>query len=301
MFTVMSLISGCRRDILILMNKYILLLYIQFIIVNNLFLSKEKNKIHYIAQKRKGELFMFYNKFMEICRDYGEKPTPVLKKLDISPGNLKRWESGASITAETLEKIANYFGVPVDYFFFKDKENVFTEVQQSEMAIKDDKNSIRQIYNIARIHPDYIASVLSGRELTESELDRVANYLRCKKVYLLNRNISEEENHVCKKSETDSSACLSDKELVIDILSRIPANEDYKYLQVMISRIIAENLKRNGIYQDDLIACGMAQKKVTDLFDSSSNNEKILAFNNSDLLRIIHNFRVGYDLIFTGV
>ncbi|MBD5145353.1 MAG: hypothetical protein HDT21_05490 [Ruminococcus sp.] len=45
----------------------------------------------------------------------------------------------------------------------------------------------------------------------------------------------------------------------------------------------------------------MAQKKVADLFDSSSNNEKILAFNNSDLMRIVHNFRVGYDLIFTGV
>ena len=244
---------------------------------------------------------MFYNRFMEICREYGEKPTPVLKKLDISPGNLKRWEGGASITSDTLEKIANYFGVPVDYFFLKDDEKVFTEVQQSEMAIKDDKNGIRQIYTIARIHPDYIASVLSGRELTESELDRVANYLRCKKVYLLNRNIAEEENHVCKKSETDSSACLSDKELVIDILSRIPANEDYKYLQVMISRIIAENLKRNGICQEDLIACGMAQKKVADLFDSSSNNEKILAFNNSDLMRIVHNFRVGYDLIFTGI
>ena len=118
---------------------------------------------------------------------------------------------------------------------------------------------------------------------------------------MLNRNINEEVNNVCKKSETDSSACLSDKELVIDILSRIPANEDYKYLQVMISRIIAENLKRNRIYQEDLIACDMAQKKVIDLFDSSSNNEKILAFNNSDLMRIVHNFRVGYDLIFTGV
>ena len=90
-------------------------------------------------------------------------------------------------------------------------------------------------------------------------------------------------------------------ELFIDILSRIPANEDYTYLQVMISRTIAENFKRNSIYQEDLITCGMAQKKVTDLFDSSSNNEKILEFNNSELMRIIHNFRVGCDLIFTGV
>lgn len=45
----------------------------------------------------------------------------------------------------------------------------------------------------------------------------------------------------------------------------------------------------------------MAQKKVADLFDSSSNNKKILAFNISDLISIVHNFRVGYDLIFTGV
>ena len=59
----------------------------------------------------------------------------------------------------------------MDYFFLKDEEKVFAEVQQNEMTIRDDKNSIRQIYNVARIHPDYIASVLSGRELTESELD----------------------------------------------------------------------------------------------------------------------------------
>lgn len=87
----------------------------------------------------------------------GEKPTLVLKKPDISPGYLKHWEGSAFIT---LEKIANYFDVPVDYFFLKDDETVFTEVQQSEMTIRDDKNGIRQIYNTARIHLDYIASVL---------------------------------------------------------------------------------------------------------------------------------------------
>ena len=240
---------------------------------------------------------MFYDKFMEICSEYGERPTPVLKKLDISPGNLKRWESGASITADTLEKIADYFNVSVDYFFIKDGD----KAENDDMAIKDDKNSIRKIYTVARTHPDYIASIMSGKELTESELTRVAEYLRCKKVYLLNRKNVEEDNSVCRKSAVDSSACLSDKELVIDILSRVSANEDYKYLQVMISRIIAENLKRNGIYQEDLISCGMASKKVSDLYDSSTDNSKILAFNNSDLIRIVHTFKVGYDLIFTGV
>ena len=175
----------------ILIYKDIKIPYIIYIVHYNelfrLFDEFTKKSLH--CTKMKGRIVMFYNRFMEICREYGEKPTPVLKKLDISPGNLKRWEGGASITSDTLEKIANYFGVPVDYFFLKDDEKVFTEVQQSEMAIKDDKNGIRQIYTIARIHPDYIASVLSGRELTESELERVANYLRCKKVYLHKANV----------------------------------------------------------------------------------------------------------------
>ncbi len=240
---------------------------------------------------------MFYDRFMELCRDYGEKPTPVLKELDISPGNLRRWQNGGDVTSETLEKIARHFNVSMEYFFSSNENDTAPD----GMAITNEKSGIRGIYTVAKTHPDYIASILSGRELTESELERVANYLRCKKVYLLNRYVAEDNNNVCKKSTADPSACLSDKELVIDILSRIPANADYKYLQVMISRIIAENLKRNGIYMEDLIQCGMAQKKVTDLFDSSSNNEKILAFNNSDLMRIVHNFRVGYDLIFTGV
>lgn len=51
--------------------------------------------------------------------EYSEKPTPVLKKLDIGLGNLKRWEGGVSITTEKPEKFANHFGAPVDYFFSK--------------------------------------------------------------------------------------------------------------------------------------------------------------------------------------
>ena len=31
---------------------------------------------------------MFYNRFMEICQKYGEKPTPVLKKFGIDSMNV---------------------------------------------------------------------------------------------------------------------------------------------------------------------------------------------------------------------
>jgi len=47
----MSLISDCRYDILVSMNKYILLLYIQFIMVNILFFIKRKINFVQSVQK----------------------------------------------------------------------------------------------------------------------------------------------------------------------------------------------------------------------------------------------------------
>lgn len=66
-------------------------------------------------------MFNFYDKFIELCAERGVKPTPVLKAINISPGNLKRWKNGASITVDTLSKILDYFNVSPDYFFESNK------------------------------------------------------------------------------------------------------------------------------------------------------------------------------------
>ena len=59
----------------------------------------------------------FWKRFKSLCNINNIRPTAALKNMGISPGNMKRWESGASITAETLEKIMDYFNVPSGYFF----------------------------------------------------------------------------------------------------------------------------------------------------------------------------------------
>lgn len=59
---------------------------------------------------------MFYDKLIELCNSHNEKLTPLLEKLDISTGNISRWKSGFNnISAENLQKIADYFNVSVDY------------------------------------------------------------------------------------------------------------------------------------------------------------------------------------------
>ncbi|MCH5199741.1 MAG: helix-turn-helix transcriptional regulator [Oscillospiraceae bacterium] len=95
-------------------------------------------------------MFNFYDKFIELCAERGVKPTPVLKAINISPGNLKRWESGASITVDTLGKILDYFNVSPDYFFESNKimsdDKQFVPVIDTMTAFKLFTESFKKQY-----------------------------------------------------------------------------------------------------------------------------------------------------------
>lgn len=57
----------------------------------------------------------FLDRFKFLCDKEGVKPTPLIKSLGFSAGNIKRWENGATINSDILIKIANYFNVSIDY------------------------------------------------------------------------------------------------------------------------------------------------------------------------------------------
>ncbi len=65
---------------------------------------------------------MFWENFVALCQERGEKPTPVIKKLGIAVGLVTKWKNGTIPNGATLEKIASYFGVSVDYLLGKSDE-----------------------------------------------------------------------------------------------------------------------------------------------------------------------------------
>lgn len=58
----------------------------------------------------------FYDRFIKLCDLNNIKPTPALQALGLSTGCMQKWKSGAAVTVTTLEKVANYFDVPPEYF-----------------------------------------------------------------------------------------------------------------------------------------------------------------------------------------
>lgn len=58
---------------------------------------------------------MFYERLKEICASKGVKITVLIDDLGMSSGNLSSWKKGNTPRASTIDKIAEYLGVSVDY------------------------------------------------------------------------------------------------------------------------------------------------------------------------------------------
>lgn len=65
---------------------------------------------------------MFWNRFVQLCVEKGTSPTRVVKETGIAAGSVTKWKAGAHPNNTSAQKIADYFGVSVDYLLGEDTE-----------------------------------------------------------------------------------------------------------------------------------------------------------------------------------
>ena len=56
---------------------------------------------------------MFYDNFIRICAERKESPSGVAKNIGLSNAAANGWKKGKKPSEVTLEKLSQYFGVPV--------------------------------------------------------------------------------------------------------------------------------------------------------------------------------------------
>lgn len=232
-----------------------------------------------------------FEHFLKICSERGVTPTPVLKQIGLSIGNLKKWESGSMVSADTLEKLTVYFGVPVDYFFQSDDS--YTNID-----ISDNANVLSKVYYIMKSNPEIICSILNGSTLSTADLYRIANYMGCRVAYL---NPEIDESTLGGEPDPAQAAnYLTENEQLLDILGRAAASKTYRCLQVQFSRIVVSNLEKLGVTLKDALELNLAEKKTCDLFDRAKEPTKIAPFNCSDIFRLANGFKTSLTYLFTG-
>ena len=65
---------------------------------------------------------MFWETYCVLCAKAQSSPNRVAKELSISSGAVTEWKKGRSPQSSTLQKIADYFGVTVDYLLGKEEK-----------------------------------------------------------------------------------------------------------------------------------------------------------------------------------
>ena len=96
---------------------------------------------------------MFWYTFVKLCNEHGEKPNPVAKKLKISSGSVTNWKNGALPQSTTAKKIADYFGVSVDYLLENEGASRKAEILIPN-ADKTLTNHEQLVITAYREHPD---------------------------------------------------------------------------------------------------------------------------------------------------
>lgn len=90
---------------------------------------------------------MFYERYLELCRQRGLSPTGAGRRIGISSRTSANWAFGAEPRPDTVKRIADYFGVDVSYFYEDDEieskddklvENFIEEMRQKNVLTEDE-------------------------------------------------------------------------------------------------------------------------------------------------------------------
>lgn len=65
---------------------------------------------------------MFWEQFVKLCNERNQKPSAVISELGFGHGSVTWWKNGRIPSSSTLHKIADYFGVTVEYLLGKEEK-----------------------------------------------------------------------------------------------------------------------------------------------------------------------------------
>ena len=136
---------------------------------------------------------MFYSKFIELCKQKGVSPTTAVEAIGLNRSNATYWKRGSVPRMETIHKLANYFSVPVFYFFggldpsnpdskeyiekyISGKNPAFPMPEESGIFTDDDYKLLAQINGLPDTASKHFRDLLS--KMNGDELEDLLEYMK---------------------------------------------------------------------------------------------------------------------------
>lgn len=166
---------------------------------------------------------MFWDKYVNMCKNVGKSPTGLANELNINKSTVAGWKKGQQPAGNTVYLIAEKLGCSADYLLSEDEEDV---------SLLSKKSAFKSIHAI----PQRFVSLISGDPISSDELDVIAEYLDCEPDFL--KNTEEVKFKPLGKRKPGIEFNVNIMHEIFMILDRCADSKLYKSVQIQISRII---------------------------------------------------------------
>ena len=78
---------------------------------------------------------MCFQNFLRLCNSVNKKPSSVALDLGIAKSTVSRWKEGSAPHPATLQKLADYFNVPVESLTEEQKETAPTVTDERDLEM----------------------------------------------------------------------------------------------------------------------------------------------------------------------
>lgn len=131
---------------------------------------------------------MFYDRFIELCKESGKSPSAVTKELGLNNSSSTAWKRGSTPKSETLQKLANYFGVSVDYLLGVGQRVSATAPNRRVYKIlRDKKWSLQKLSTETSLPIEVLRKFALGDRVEDGRdcLEKIADALHANPAYLM--------------------------------------------------------------------------------------------------------------------
>ena len=107
---------------------------------------------------------MFFDQYSGRCKAVGKTPNGVAKELGLPSSSVTQWRQGGTPRPKTLQKIADYFAVSVEYLLTGAGPGDIKKERPAENgeALENDlPEDIQQLLSICRQNPELASALLS--------------------------------------------------------------------------------------------------------------------------------------------
>lgn len=139
--------------------------------------------------KKWGDILAFYTIFEQLCNEESISPAQVRTDLGINQSTMASWKSrNLTPKAETIQKLADYFGVSVDYLLgVGQRVSATAPSRRISKILRDKKWSLQKLSTETKLPIEILRKFALGDRVEDGRdcLEKIADALHANPAYLM--------------------------------------------------------------------------------------------------------------------